>query len=327
MVPAHDIGPWIRQVVPDSAGVAAADTGAVGGLIEPLVPDLSGGLPAPDALVRQASDLVASFLPRLIGALVVLVVLYGLYRFVLHVLRRLLHRSGRVDAGVASLSVKTFRIVAWTVIGMMVAAQFGIDVTALLAGLSIAGLALGFAARDTLENFIAGMTILIDRPFRIGDQIEVDDTFGVVHEITLRSTRLRTLNDQIMIMPNSIMINHKVLNHTLGDSLRIEIPFGIAYREYPAEARAAVLRLTEGDDRLDPARPPSVVVTRMGESSVDMVLRMHIRNPKDEVPLRFEYVEKVREGLREARIEIPFPHLQLFIDGAKGLQPQAPDAP
>ncbi len=148
----------------------------------------------------------------------------------------------------------------------------------------------------------------------------MDDTFGVVDEITLRSTRLRTLNDETMILPNALVINHKLLNHTLRGSLRIEIPFGIAYREYPAEAREAVLRLTENDQRIDPDRPPSVVVTRMGESSVDMVLRFHLRDPRLEVPVRFEYVEKVREALRSADIEIPFPHLQLHIDGAKGLK-------
>lgn len=294
-------------------------------LIGPILENSDNLIPRADRALEYVVDMVAAFVPRLISALIVALVLYGVYRSLRHLIRRVLGKSDRVDPGLAGLALKTFRVASAILIGIMVAAQFSIDVTALLAGLSVAGIAVGFAAKDTLENFIAGITILVDRPFRIGDQIEVDDTFGVVDEITLRSTRLRTMNDQIMILPNALVINHKLLNHTLRDTLRIEVPFGIAYKEYPAEAREVVLKLTAGDDRLDPARPASVVVTRMGDSSVDMVLRIHILDPRSELPIRYEYVERVREALRSADIEIPFPHLQLHIDGAKGLQNRAPE--
>ncbi len=84
--------------------------------------------------------------------------------------------------------------------------------------------------------------------------------------------------------------------------------------------RRVVLRLTEGDERLHPDHPPSVVVTRLNDSSVDMVLRLYIRNAHDAVPMKFEYTEKIREALRAAGIEIPFPHRQLFIDEAKAFE-------
>jgi len=195
-----------------------------------------------------------------------------------------------------------------------------VNVTALLAGLSIAGIAVGFAARDTLENFISGVTILLDRPFSIGDTIQIEGVYGTVEEITLRSTRLRTLNNEVMVMPNLHMINQKLINHAMLGVVRVEVPFGIAYKEYPQAARAVVLELTEGDDRLHPDLPPSVVVTGLNNSSVDMVLRVYVKNPRDEVSVRHGYIEKVREALREADIEIPFPHLQLFIDEAKAFE-------
>lgn len=307
-----------------------ADSSAVGAFSDGIA---ETGEMLADGQLQQAAGLiwddvaamVVAFVPRLIGALIVFGVFFGLYRIALGILSRVLRHSKAVDVGLETLTLKTFKLASWAFIGIMVAAQFGIDVTALLAGLSIAGIAVGFAARDTLENFIAGITILMDRPFRIGDNIQVDGTFGEVDHITLRSTRLRTLNNETMIMPNALMINQKVMNHTLQPRLRIEIPFSIAYREYPAEARATVLALFEGDDRIHNDLPPTVVVERMGESSVDMILRFHLSDPKLEVPVRFEYVEKVREALRAANIEIPFPHLQLHIDGAKGLQQAAVD--
>ncbi len=317
------------QTVPSAPQAVAADTTAATGdsssVMGPILEDPGRLLPEANRALEVLVQMATDFIPRLLSAIIVAAVLYAIYRSLRHLLHRVLTRSDRINPGIASLALKTLRVASAVLIGIMVAAQFSIDVTALLAGLSIAGIAVGFAAKDTLENFIAGITILVDRPFRIGDQIEVDGTFGVVDEITLRSTRLRTMNDQVMILPNALVINHKLLNHTMRNSLRIEIPFGIAYREYPDEARQVVLKLTEADDRVDHGRPASVVVTQMGESSVDMVLRFYIIDPHSELPVRYEYVERVREALRSADIEIPFPHLQVHIDGAKGLQNRAPE--
>lgn len=315
-----------QEVAQEAADTLAADSSGVIDALSREVGDTGRLLASGDmgGVWGQISGgfmgLWARFVPNMLGALFVFVVFYLAYRLVARVLEASLRRSRRADEGLSSLSMKSFRLVSWTFILVMVLSQFGIDVTALLAGLSIAGIALGFAARDTLENFISGVTIMLDRPFHVGDFIEVDDMFGRVQEITLRSTRLQTFNNQVMVMPNLRMINQPVVNHSLLPGLRVEIPFGIAYKEFPAQAREVVLALFEGDSRLDPVRPASVVVARMGDSSVDLIARFYLKDPSDEVPIRFEYVEKIREALREAGIEIPFPHLQLFIDEAKGLR-------
>ncbi len=264
--------------------------------------------------------LVVSFVPKLLTAIVVFVILYVGFRVLGSLLHQVLNRSRRVDSGLQTLFLKTFRVIGSIFIALMVLAQFDIDVSALLAGLGIIGIAVGFAARDTLENFISGITILIDKPFRVSDNVQVEDVFGTVEEITLRSTRLRTLNNEIMVMPNLQMINQKLINHTMLGLLRVEVFFGIAYKESPEEARQVVLKLTEGDSRLHPDYPPKVVVTTLNDSSVDMKLHLFLTNPKLEVPVRFEYTEKIFNALTEAGIEIPFPHLQLFIDEAKGLE-------
>ena len=149
------------------------------------------------------------------------------------------------------------------------------------------------------------------------------DTFGTVDEITLRSTRIRTLDNQIAILPNAKVIAEKVINHTKLSTLRINVPFGIAYKESPEAARQVVLGLTEEDKRLHPDYPPRVVVLELGDSSVNMALRLFLKDPSLEVPILLEYQEKVFDALKAAGIEIPFPHLQLFIDEAKAFE-QAP---
>ena len=264
--------------------------------------------------------LTGLFLERGLQALAAFLLLYIIYRLLSTTLFRVLDRSESIEPGLQSVLLKTFRVVTLVFIGTIVLDQLGLNVAVLIGGLSIAGIIAGFAARDSLENFISGVTILVDRPFRVGDYIEIEDEYGQVDEITLRSTRIRTVQNEIIILPNAQMITQRVVNHTKRNVLRIDIEFGIAYKEYPEEARQVLLPLTEDDDRVFSEPAPSVVVTGMNDSSVDMALRFYIRDPSQEVPIRWEYTEKVREALREADIEIPFPHRQLFLDEAKAFQ-------
>ena len=277
-----------------------------------------------DDVYEQISSALFSFvLDGLIPAILTLILFYLIYAVLSRLLEGGLRRSRKIDLGIQQLLMKTFRLLLFSFAAIVALDQLGMNVGALIAGLGIAGIALGFAARDTLENFISGITILLDQPFRVGDNVVIEDTFGTVQEITLRSTRIRTLNNEVAVLPNAHMIQNKVINHTLHGVLRVVIPFGIAYKEYPQQAREAVLRTTEGDARLHPDYPAHVVVTKMNDSSVDMELRLFLKDPKLEIPVRFEYLEKVREALRAADIEIPFPHLQLFIDEAQAFR----DAP
>lgn len=261
--------------------------------------------------------LTGLFLERGLQALAAFLLLYLIYRGLSTTLYRVLDRSESIEPGLQSVLLKTFRVVTLVFIGTIVLDQLGLNVAVLIGGLSIAGIIAGFAARDSLENFISGVTVLVDQPFQVGDYIEIDDDYGQVDEITLRSTRIRTVRNEIIVRPNLQMITERVINHTKRNVLRVDIHFGIAYKEYPEEAREVLLPLTDDDDRIFSEPSPSVVVTAMNDSSVDMVLRFYIRDPSQEVPIRWEYTEKVREALREADIEIPFPHQQLFLDEAK----------
>jgi len=264
--------------------------------------------------------LTGLFLERGLQAFAAFLLLYILYRLLSTALFRVLDQSEGIEPGLQSVLLKTFRVVTLVFIGVIVLDQLGLNVTVLIGGLSIAGVIAGFAARDSLENFISGITILVDKPFQVGDYIEIDDEYGQVDEITLRSTRIRTVQNEIIVLPNLQMITQRVINHTKRNVLRIDVEFGIAYKEYPEEARQVLLSLPEDDDRIFSEPSPTVVVTSMNDSSVDMALRFYIRDPSQEVPIRWEYTEKVREALREADIEIPFPHRQLFLDEAKALQ-------
>ena len=273
-----------------------------------------------DHLTDGALYLSGLFAERGLQALAALLLLYAIYRVLYLPLERALDRSDSIGLGLQSLLLKTFRVVTFFFIGTVVLDQLGVNIAVLIGGIGIAGIVAGFAARDSLENFIAGVTVLVDKPFGVGDYIKVDDQYGQVDEITLRSTRLRTVRNRIMVLPNTEMIKEKVMNHTKRNVLRLDIPFGIAYKERPDEAREALLPIVEDDDRILSDPSPTVVVTEMDDSSVNMLLRFYLRDPSQEVPMRWEYTEKVRETLRDADIEIPFPHRQLFLDEAEAFE-------
>ena len=241
-------------------------------------------------------------------------ILYSGYRGLYSLLRRILRKSNVVQPGLQSLLMQGFRLLALILIGITFLQTLGIDPAALIAGIGVAGIAFGFAARDTVENILSGVNILTDKAFRIGDTLIVNDIYCVVERITLRTTRLRTPKNEVLVVPNQQMANERILNHTIAGALRIEIPFSIAYKEHPQQARKVVLALTEDDPRLMEDPTPSVVVTAMSDSSVDLALWVYVANPKEERQIIYYYTEAIREGLRQANIEIPFPHLQIIQD-------------
>jgi small conductance mechanosensitive channel len=302
-------------VVPASQGTPAAPRTAA------PAPQESGAAASPDPseVVRGVDEFLAwvvdgalRLAPRVLLALVVFAAFLGLAWLARSLLRRALRRSHlQRDVADLLLTLLGYAVVA---VGVALALEnLGLDVTSVVAGLGIAGIALGFAAKDTLANLIAGITILWDRPFRVGDRIEVDGSLGVVRRITLRTTRLDTARNEVVILPNQTMVTEKIVNHTMLPRLRLDVPFGIAYREDVPAARRAVLETVRGDDEVLEDPPPQVVVAELGESSVNLELRIWLRDPKTELAMRVRYVERLKAALDAAGIEIPFPQLTLHV--------------
>jgi len=255
--------------------------------------------------VQLGTDLalgVLSFIPRVIVALFLFFIFWLIYRGVRRVLIASMDKA-HIDTSIRDMLISLLK---WATLGfglVIAGNQVGIQIAALLTGVSIIGLAIGFAAQETLSNFIAGIVIFWDKPFRIGDWVEVDGVFGQVQRVTFRSTRL----------------SNKLSNHSTNPINRVSVPIGIAYKESIDKAREILLGLTRADDRLcgDPA--PEVVVEQCGDSSVNLLLRFWIRDESVERRIRYEYTEKAKKALDAAGIEIPFPHMQLFLENTPAI--------
>ncbi len=230
-----------------------------------------------DSISREDLLAVAAVvLPRVAAALAVLAAFWLGFRIIRRPLRAVLEKADFAETLVKLLVDGVLHGVLLVLGIVMAASQLGINVGAALAGIGIVGIALGFAAQETVANMIAGFLIFWDRPFKVGDWITTQDKYGEVREITLRTTRLRTRNNTYVVIPNKQVIGDLLVNHSMYGETRVIVPIGIAYKEKIAEARKVILAAVTGLEGVldDPA--PSVVASALGDSSVNLNVRVWI---------------------------------------------------
>jgi small-conductance mechanosensitive channel len=176
-----------------------------------------------------------------------------------------------------------------------------------------ATLAVGFAMQDVLKNFVAGVFIFVEKPFKIGDWIEWDGNSGVVEDISLRITRLRTFDNELLTVPNGQLTDSVVKNPVDADELRLKFVFGIGYDDDVEAATDIILEEASAHDGIMDDPEPSVRLTELGDSSVGLQSRIWIANPSraDFVKTRGEYVRQVKARFDEEGIDIPYPHRTL----------------
>ncbi len=267
--------------------------------------------------VEKALEAVVAFLPRLTFAALIMLAFLVLFRLSRRPLNAVLTHAGLHAKLVQLLVESLYRYTLMAVGLVMAAAEVGINVATAVAGLGVAGIAVGFAAQDTLANLIAGIVVFIDKPFIVGDWITVADQFGRVADITLRSTRIRTPQNSYVVIPNKQIIDVVLENHSKHGELRVDVPVGIAYKEDVSAARGVILEAVKLLPGVLADPPPDVVADALGSSSVDLKVRVWIDHADDRQATHFAVIEACKVALDAAGIQIPFPHLQLFVDSVE----------
>lgn len=191
----------------------------------------------------------------------------------------------------------------------MLLTHFGVNVASLVVSLGVGSLAVGLAAQDTLSNMFAGFTLLADRPFRVGDRVQLSTgETGDVQAIGMRATLLKTGDETILIVPNSILVKERLLNLSrptrhLVTRVEVAVAFGSDLHRVKAVLQAAAL----ASPRVDPDRPAVVQVTKLADSAVDFQLMFWARDYAEQGLARGEVYEAVHDGLVAAGIEIALP--------------------
>lgn len=263
---------------------------------------------------QLAVNRMVEFLPKMGSAVLVLLAYWIAFRILRKTLKPVLRRAGLQEALIGLLVDSILRITMILLAILTVASQLGINVAAALAGLGILGVAVGLAAQDTVANLIAGFLIFLDKPFNVGEYLTVGEHYGEVREITMRTTRIRTLDNTYIVIPNRQIVDGVLTNHSMYGATRVNVPIGIAYKEHIPTAREVLLKAAASVQGIIEEPEPEVVVVQTGASSVDLSVRVWISDLSLERPIYAAVLEACKLALDDAGIQIPYHHLQLFVD-------------
>ena len=205
-----------------------------------------------------------------------------------------------------------FNIILSIVVIILILNLHGLQgsVVGVLSAAGFLGIVVGFAAKDTLGNFIAGLIILIDKPFLIGDWVQIADLEGEVTDIHVASTRMKSWDGELVTIPNSMVINEKIINKTLQGKLRIKVPVGVDYSTDIKKAVKIAKDLLVKEPRILDKPEPQVLVKEFGESSINLELRGWMEPDKDStVAIKNDLHHQIKEAFDKHGITIPFPQV------------------
>jgi len=261
--------------------------------------------------------------PYLAIGLAVVILFYVLGRLA----RRAFHAAGqrtRLDVQLADL-FGALALGVLTVLGLLVAAVVVFPAFRpgdLVAGLGITSVAVGFAFKDILQNFFAGILILLRRPFRVGDQIRSTEFEGTVEEINVRSTRLKTYDGERVVIPNGDVYTNAIVVRTAYDRRRVRFTVGVGYPESLEEARATIMRAVTGAEGVMDDPGPWVYVSELAASSVNFTVYFWVESHQANVLRVSDRVATaIKLALDGAGIDIPYPHTVVLFHDATGSRP------
>lgn len=190
--------------------------------------------------------------------------------------------------------------------------QLGVDTTSLVALVGAAGLAVGLALKDSLQNFASGVMLLVLKPFKAGDFVEVAGVMGVAEKITIFNTIMRTGDNKEITVPNGSIYSDTITNFSARDTRRVDMVFGISYDDDIKLAKEILQKLIAEDERVLPEPEPVIALGELGASSVDFIVRPWVKSG-DYWKLKWDMNERVKMAFDEAGISIPYPQMDVHL--------------
>lgn len=288
-----------------AAPVLALVWGATMGDLEEVYFGLTEGFKIGDSVFRPGDLLIAAFI-------------FGLGLFVTRLLQALLRRAvmprTRLDVGARSSIVSGLGYLGFFVSGLLAVSVGGIDLTNLAFLGAALGVGIGFGLQNIVNNFVSGVILLIERPIKVGDWIEVSSTHGTVKKINVRSTEIQTFDKASYIVPNSELISGAVTNFTHGDLMgRAICPVGVDYGTDVRKVEKILLEIARAHPMVLRRPPPVVVFQAFGASSLDFELRVHLRDVNWVLTVRSDINFEIDRRFREEGISIPFAQTEVSI--------------
>lgn len=258
----------------------------------------------------SATPKVISFAIQLVITVVILLVGLKVINVIVRVLKRSFER-GNVEKGVATFLCSVIKYILYFILVMILLSQFGVTTGSVVAVLGSAGLTVGLALQGSLANFAGGVLILVLKPFVVGDYILAEGTEGTVEGITIFYTRLLSIDNKLVVIPNGTLSNSIITNVSHMDIRRVDIRVGVDYASDLAKVKDVMMNVATSDEAVLKDSQIDVFVAELADSSVNMEVRVWVNNA-DYWATKWRMTENIKNAFEENGIEIPYPHMHIM---------------
>lgn len=286
-------------------------------MVENNIPEISinGATTAIQDAISQVVDMVTAYGLNVLGAIVILLVGVWAAGWVSRMVSKALGKASKIDVTLISFFSSATKYTIMAFVGIAVLNQFGVQTASLIAILGAAGLAIGLALQGTLSNVAAGVMLLIFRPFRVGDYVEIAGHGGIIRELNLFFTLMNTPDNILISIPNAKIWGDSIRNFNANKTRRVDFVFGVSYSSDLDKTKSVIMDTISSDERTHKDPEPLVEVIELGDSSVNIVARVWVNTP-DYWLVKFSLNKAVKERLDKEGIEIPFPTRTIYTKGS-----------
>ena len=242
---------------------------------------------------------------QIIGSIIILIVGRWLARLLTRWILKLMAKT-HVDETLTSFLSNILFYLFFSVVIIAALGNLGIPTTSVVAILGAATLAIGFALQDSLSNLAAGVMIILLRPFRIGDLVEINDTLGHVTQMQIFHTLLTTLDNKSVFLPNGDIMSNKIINYSKKEIIRLDLVYGIGYDDDLLKAKRLLENILHENEFVLPEPAPAVSVLELADSSVNFAVWPYVK-VEHMVPAKLSITEQVKLRFDAENVSIPYP--------------------
>ena len=264
-----------------------------------------------DTYVDKLIDFSVSYGPKLIGAIIVIIVGFWIAKLITKAVVKAMSKS-KTETSLISFIESLVGITLKILVVISAMGMIGIEMTSFIAILGAAGLAVGLALSGTLQNFAGGVIILMLKPFKVGDFIEAQGYLGTVKEISIFTTLLNTVDKKLIIIPNGPLSTGALTNFSAEPIRRVDWTFGIAYGDDMDNFKKAINIFIAEDERIMKDPEAFIALSELGDSSVNFTVRVWV-NAADYWGVFFDMNEKVYKRFADYKLNIPFPQMDVHV--------------
>ena len=259
----------------------------------------------------KISEMVTEYAPKVIGAIITLVIGFMIIGWIVGIVKNMMQKRG-IDPTISPFLTSLVSVGLKVMLLLSVAGMFGIETTSFVAIFGAMAFAIGMALQGSLGHFASGIMILIFKPYKVGDLVDLGGNVGVVDEVQIFNTLLVTPDNKKIIVPNGVVTSGIITNISGQGEIRVDMTYGIGYDDDIDQARSIILEVAKRCPQITQAKPVDVFVAELADSSVNFTVRPWAKS-EHYWDVFFFMQENIKKEFDKANIGIPYPQMDLHL--------------